>query len=488
MYQNDEHMYDAMLDLAAGRLRDPEAVALRRHIEADATLAEEYSGLAVLVLDLESYGESLTADLPEIDVYDSVLSRVRSLGSEESRIVPIVQHTRPWRRIAPWAVAAAVAAGVIAAVWIGLMDAEPSISNDVAGNSGSTDDPFKDTAPPEPSDDESRVAIAPPTYRPGESGPEVQVPDSTGQRTALAKDDVIEKRRSAAKDDEAREVLARWAALSPENVRDILADPDASDDAIVGAALALGGSEAVPYLQQAVERNPDDAYLNLELAQAAGTAPNPELDADNALGWYVYARHLLSSDPPNLPEALRALETAEGYSKAHAYALESAQYHEDALIASGVPEDSAHLLTAFTTGPSEREDMLALGNDLLAYAEYFQELGDSGAAQTIVEAVQRFGEQLNNGALFSHERFAGLELQDAALQALETMYAGSNISSLVRDMEAVAAGFDGLVAFIGNLNELLSRALPDNLWEFIADIILQQGDLQIFNNLPSFGE
>ena len=51
-------------------------------------------------------------------------------------------------------------------------------------------------------------------------------------------------------------------------------------------------------------------------------------------------------------------------------------------------------------------------------------------------------------------------------------------------MDAVAAGFNSLVAFMGNINELLSRSLPEDIWQIVADIILRQGDLQIFNNLP----
>src|SRR5690606_13697617 len=146
----------------------------------------------------------------------------------------------------------------------------------------------------------------------------------------------------------------------------------------------------------------------------------------------------------------KALETAKNYTKAHAYTLEAAQYHEEALVASGMPEDSARLVTAFTSGPAEYEEMVALGNDLLNYAQYVQELGDNEAALLITESVQRFGQQLDVGALFSHERFAGLELQTTALNILETKYGSDRTDTLVQNMEAVTAGFNNLVSFIGN--------------------------------------
>ena len=490
-YQDDEHILDAMLELAAGRLEGPEAEALRRRMQTDTALAEEFSGLEPLVRGLESYGDTLVFALPSIDIADSVMARVAALGPDDARIVPFETHARPRRRLAAWAVAAAVAAASIAALWLGLADTRPSPMKDVSQNiPAPTGDSFEGVAPLELGTDTTIAVATPPKPGTEEPASEPALPGTAEDHpTALAKqeisvDDVIKQRQSAARSDEAREVLARWAALSPDRARAVLTEPDASTDAIVGAALVLGGAESAPYLQRAAAEKPEDAYLNLELAKATGTAPKPELDDENALGWYVYARQLLSDDPPNLPEALKALEIAQGYTKAHAYTIEAAKYQEQALIASGMPADSAHLLTAFTAGSSEYDDMVALGNDLLSYAQYFQDLGDSGAAQSITESVQRFGEQLNAGALFSHERFAGLELQDAALHVLETMYSGAQMDSLAQGMESVAAGFNGLVAFMGNLNQLLGQVLPNDMWSIIADIILQQGDLQIFNNLP----
>lgn len=491
-YHDDEQMYDAMIDLAAGRLDRAEAKVLERRIDAEPALAQEYAGVAVLVRDLESYGDAMVASLPEIDVVDAVTSRVAAMEPGDMKMVPFATVEKPRPRMGAWAAAAAIAAALIAAVWLGMRESDQPPPQDLARPLTSHDDsPLQEVESPHIARVDTVEAGAPAT--PGGEPAAPQMPPTApdaDELSMLAKHDItadaiIEQRQAAARnDEEARNVLARWAALSPENARSVLADTDVSTDAIVGAALSLGGADAAPYLQDAVARNPEDPYLNLELAKATGDPTKPELDEENALGWYVYARQMLSSDPPNLSEALKALETAKSYTKAHAYTLEAAQYHEQALIASGMSEDAARLAAAFTSGPSEYNEMVALGNDLLSYAQYFQELGDSDAALIITESVQRFGEQLDVGALFSHERFAGLELQDTALNFLETMYGGERTESLVQNMEAVAAGFNRLVSFIGNFNSFLTQSLPNDLWRFVADIILQQGDLQIFNNLP----
>lgn len=485
-HYDDEQMYDAMIDLAAGRLDGAEAEALQRRIQDDPALAHEYAGVAVLVRDLEAMGDDLVSRLEPIDVVDQVLSRVATLAPDESKVVPFAAPERRKPGFLAWAAAAAAAAAVIAAAWFGLRHTEQAPLRDIAQDRpADTFEPVDWRAVPL---DNGTVEL-PPGTQPGDAEPDVDPADAAEPPTVLAmKDlsasDIIAQRQAAARDEEARNVLARWAALSPENARSILSNSEASTDAIVGAALSLGGADAVPHLEDALTQNPRDPFLNLELAKATGETPNPALDDENALGWYIYARDMLSSDPPNLAEALKALETAKNYTKAHAYTLEAAQYHEEALVASGMPEDSARLVTAFTSGPAEYEEMVALGNDLLNYAQYFQELGDNEAALLITESVQRFGQQLDVGALFSHERFAGLELQTTALNILETMYGSDRTDTLVQNMEAVTAGFNNLVSFIGNLNEFLGQSLPGDVWRYVADIIMQQGDLQIFNNLP----
>ncbi len=482
-----DEMYDAMLDLAAGRLDAVDAEDLQRRIDADPALGEDYAGIVVLSRELHAYGDSLVSELPTIDITDAVLARVKVSAPDEHRIVPFVKPAG--RRGRSWWVAAAAAAAIAAAVW-GMLEVQKnpavpqvaSVPNDARPDSG-----LEPVVPPILIQTETPQSLASELPDPEPEQAEPAAPDAEAPvlaENSMSPAEIVKQRQNAAHDDEAREVLARWAALSPEKARAVMGNGEASQEAIVGAALALGGEEAVPILQQAAAGNPEDPFLNIELARATGTAPKPDLDEENGLGWYVYARQLLSSDPPNLSEALKALEAAEGYAKVNSYALEAASYHEQALIASGVPPESAHLLTAFTTGPSEYDEMTSLGMDLLEYGQYFLALGESEASQAIIEAVQRFGQQLDNGALFSHERYAALEIQDAALQVLETIYQGTQLDALARNMDAVAAGFNSLVAFMGNINELLSRSLPEDIWQIVADIILRQGDLQIFNNLP----
>jgi tetratricopeptide (TPR) repeat protein len=473
-YHDPEHIRMALFDLAAGDLTPAEAAAVRRAIAEDPGLEAEYDELVVLAKHLHAYGDRLVAELPKVDVAEAVAARIAAGTSEENGPIPF-RAPRKGARPFWWLTAAAAAAVALMALWFAMPEPAPP--------PGVTQGPVEEHGL-ELAQDLPAPAKAPEREQPpGMPEAPFDVAEAPAiDPAAPSVDAILEHRRAAVESEESRMVLARWAALSPDKARAVLTDPAAPDRAVVGAALALSNEEAVPFLAGAVDRNPDDPFLNLQLAKAGGAAYSPEDDPDNALAWYLYARHLLRAEPPDVDGALEALAKAGPYERAHAYALETALYHEQALIASGLPPDSARFLTAFTTGTDEYDALLELGLDLLDYGQYFQELGEVSTAEVIIEAVQRFGEQLDQGAFFSHERLAGLEIQDAALQVL-AMYDGERMQSLTRDMGAVAAGFTGLVAFINNMNGFFSDTLAPDMWRTVADIILNQGDLQLFNSL-----
>jgi hypothetical protein len=329
----------------------------------------------------------------------------------------------------------------------------------------------------------------------------------------------------------------KWASLTPDQARQVLQKPQAGDVAVIGAAQSLESPEAAAVLLRAVGHAPENPYLRFALAKeyeegfekgawndrnnwpssgdgnppnlpgwadllggpvegsAAGGAADPAqdlrrqvetlrgLDPENALWLYWDAQQLLNVG--DLTGALTALEQAVGLGRANTYTSLAAQYKEEALTANGMDPQVARTLTAFTAGTGEYNFLYDLSSDLLDFGRSYAQQDYVQEAQAIFEAVQRFGEQLEQSALFSFERLAGLDIQHEAAAELEGVYASqgseealgrlaAQMEDLSRDMANIRQFFDYLNRFLG------SDTLDINQ---VADLILQNGDLSLLDYL-----
>ena len=89
----------------------------------------------------------------------------------------------------------------------------------------------------------------------------------------------------------------------------------------------------------------------------------------------------------------------------------SGQNASAALIAKGIRQDAARMLTALTMGTQEQVSLAAFGQALLSYGLENEELEEYEMARRYYESALRLGRQLDQGAVVANERLAGLDMQ-----------------------------------------------------------------------------
>lgn len=479
--------YDRLADIADGwTAADPE-------MDDAGALA----WVRVLRGDMDRLGATARAQAPSCDLVDQVLRTV-SAGEtvEPAKIAafPARRRAGVWGRVAWYAAAAAAVALMLGGLYQmtqqrdGSEDLERQLAGGDGGATPGSPDPEAMRGP------EGRMDRMLAGAQTG-ALEEVDPPDVS----AITLADVIATRRAGSADPDEMARFGRWASLSREEALAIVQSPEADVRAVLGAVASVPPSERESYLLMAVGALPESAPARFMLAQnqvAYASDPGEAyaqletlagLDQQNALPYYMQAKILL--DANDVEGALGLLEAARGLPTATAYSLDEALFREQALIASGMEEEAARVLAAFTAGDAQYEFLCALSEDLLDYGRFFAEEGDYAAAEEIYQSVQRFGEQLNQGATVAADRLAGLDVERAAIDGLTELYAvlGSTegIEALTTQALDLFAGMDGVGAFVQAVEEFITTTSDPDLWSQLAARVLEGGETALLDAYAS---
>lgn len=483
--------YDVIADIADGK-----AEPSPDHDEG------EIAWMRTLMGDLDRFASVAKAEAPSCDLVGRVLRAV-SAGDSAKRgslqALPVRRSRAGWAQ-ASWYIAAAaavllVSAGVyrMTSPW-GLGHGGPGDLVAVGQGAGQATEP--DTGAPGTPDAfdamfaQVRGAVLAETHPP-EAFERVAPPDVS----SIALAEVIAARRSGQTDPRQMAQFAQWATLSREEAIRIASSPDADVGAVLGAMASLSPGERESYLLMAVGKAADNSAARLMLAQTqAASSPDPSaayreldtlagLDQQNALPYYLQAKMLL--DANDVDGALELLDRARDLPVATAYSADEARFREQALIASGVDEDAATVLAAFSAGDAQHEFLCALSDDLLYYGRFFAEEGEYASAERIYQSVQRLGQQLNEGAAVVADRLAGLDVEQAAIEGLTELYqvlgSSDGIEELTTRTVELLTGLDGIGQFVRAVGSLIATTSDPDLWTNLAQRVLDGGEVALMD-------
>ena len=510
-----ERVQEDLLAFLEGELSPDEAKRVEAQLASSELYRREHAWLQAAYADLDAMGRAFSSKSPQVDLLNAVMGMVAEAGHPKKIVSIDAERARRRERGRTWLGVAAAAAIVFALLGY-------AVFKGMSAHEGPGPGQLTEVQPVEPRiievpgpapdaertlDDERqqfmekrkqlheaiKTALSPGSIEATES-PDLDVPSM---------DEILAARRDASGDRRGISRLMQWASLKKERALDIARNPDSTPQVIVGAAESLTGQEAAQVLLTAVGQLPDDPHARLELAKAYDEAPDAEsetqaleqlpslytLDPDNALPYYLEAKLRLEQN--DLAGALEALRIAQSLPKASAYSLESALAKAEALIASGLPADEAQLVSALTAGMDQYNFLCDLGKNLLEYGQDYMAAGDYDAAKGIVEAVQRLGQQAEEGALFSQEQLAGLDMQAAAIDVLEELYTAfeysEGIDQLTTQTRDLVASIDQLGGFFDALDQLFFSDESSDFFTMISGWILQSGDLTLFTYLEEMG-
>jgi tetratricopeptide (TPR) repeat protein len=318
----------------------------------------------------------------------------------------------------------------------------------------------------------------------------------------LTPDAVLEARRKAANGDWSD--FQQLATLTREEALELAEKTGVPATALVGLADSLNPDEKEKQLLTVVGVLPDSPYLQLELLEAVDQQPIGEaeteeplqfsqrisdLDPDNALPYYLEAKMYLEAGNPEA--AIAVLLEASQMEYATPYSLEAAAHRQSALIASGLPPETAELLAAFNAGNEEADALFNLAVDLLEYGNYYNQMQDFATAQAIYEGVQRFGNQIEAGAVLSQEQLAALDIQSVAVDALAGFYEAQGMVEALKPLTEqsinILNDLDSLNVFFVSLNTMLEDVMDPAFWNEITGVFLTEGDLAILDYLDDWG-
>ena len=495
-----------------GTLGDAEQAQLRAHAKACEGCRRELTWLDVASGDLERLGDSALKGAPVIDVRAAVLESVQS-GEADEVLAPkptVVRFStrRPlWPRALAVAAALALAAlGLFYVVNLANEEAPADVAVDprVPSQSepGSNEEGY-DGAISE--DERMEMAVVPPTppepvgqnFDTAPPPPRVAPPQRPTPMTA------VDAFRLALVDDAAanRDRLSALATLDLETARALAQDPNASAETLLGAALNLPPEEATDALEAAVAKSPDSPALRFHLAQNYADTGQPaaaneqlaelqRLDPNNAMPDYLQAQSALRGSNPNVESALAALKAGNANNIIDPYTVANAVAQEAALVAAGTDPDTARLVTAFTMGENAYDDLTGVATSLL---DAGTQLASEQNLTALLEAVLEFGTQVETNAEYIQERQAGLDIQQAALDQLAPIVANAGDAQSIHDVSAAAShlidALGGLSNYMNSLQTALAGAQAEapesEFWQGLADIIYQQGDLDLLDLFSS---
>ena len=497
--------------------------ALRELGSVSEAYAAEISFVRDLDRDLRALGEIHAKRLPVIDLVDKVIESVtqgESIGSAQTAPLVITLDTARRRRSMSslrHGLAYAALFLLVAAAYLGLR-AKPAIAPPMER----LDAPVEIAAMTnfEPQETPPDRPEAPTTGLPladllKQFVAESQTIPKTPTRMAaveslpmneLTTNTVIETRQAAINDPEAGAQLLAMIQLEPDSARAIVNSEEADPGVTLVAAASLPFEEAqfalgtlrsqtattplVPlsFARVVTKKLHDDAAAGIETDTAGLTellngllAELLDKDPTNALGPYWLATQQLAAG--DLVGALASLRIAGELGQVNTYAVDSAQLTRDALVASGLDAETATALAALTGGMQENQMLTDIGSSLLAQAAQFEAAGDLQTAQTLYEAAQTFGAQVEASADFSWERLAGLDVQLSAIGSLQSVYLELDspedfVQALTEDANALLQGIQEITGFFEEFNNLLFGE-EDGLITRLSETILGVGDLHV---------
>lgn len=466
---------------------------------------------------LESIGQDFRATVSVIDVKADILEKVRKLEAavespKKDNIIPLrarPQHAEPKQQSGKsYPMYALLAIAAVLLLVIGALN-----TNLLMPNGNST--PQLANELPNPEDGEMNPGgiktlgsgfTLPSVPRPlfalhtNPDGTESEANSGTSIYGSITLDTVLDNKRNATMSTDegikSLSLLKTWASLTPEQARRLLESGELSMDAILGAAQFLPPDEAAALLEQQAAVDPNNPYLNYSLAAIyaglgntgdalAQLAALERNDPGNALNPFLQASIRRAEGNDSLALAL-LLESAES-ENANTYALESANYRADALVAQGYDPVVADYLSSLSAGTNEYSQILNAANEFVAYGEEFEAMEDYAAAMSIYESLNRFGFNVSQNADFSNEQLAGLDTQFAAIQAIQdivTIFQDPVGAQVLEESYAIFnQGLEGLGSFFNIFNLAMEAATSTEIASY-TDEIMRLGDLGFVANLP----
>ncbi|HRT20389.1 MAG TPA: hypothetical protein P5318_09700 [Candidatus Hydrogenedentes bacterium] len=507
-----EKYQDSLLGLIENALEPSAEADLREHLDRCPACADEYRWLRAACADLEALGDEWRRQAPPVDLLDGVMEMVGRI--KEVRPRPIhaapapLPHRFHWIR---WGGLAGALAAALLLVWATVFSPDgPSAPGPQAGSESDrrhamdTNRPAR-LAAKTPSRS-SQIAMADlqkildpmrtPSSQDTEDKPSASPKMEEAKTPSLH--ELLELRKQAIDSPDARTRLSLWATLADAAARELAKDAGVPIDAKVGLAGLLPPNEAESVLLAAIESFPDDPYLRKELAEIYSTQPGGEakalaqwqelsrLDPDNAYASFKIASNMFTQG--DVDAARLALEHARALERLDAYTRNAAKYYERALEAAGTESGAAAAAAALSAGTSEYAHLLELGNELLQTGRNIEQQGDGDLALFIYDTVQNLGAMAVRNALFSAEWLAGLDIQSAAITMEgETAAAQSSpdtLADLARQMQDLVASYNELAAYYRSIDAFFSGDITDALFLLFANLILQNGDLNVLQLLP----
>jgi len=509
--ETDPIALDEVIALLEGELEGAAAMSVRERIAAGDIYRREYDHMRAIYADLAAMGEELAHKAPAVDLVAAVLAGVdqnESPHAAPERVVAFPERRRTVRSFSrawgKWASGIAAAAVIALAVWLGRI---PDWRDHKAFRNASENDIRTAMTSPDPSPHATsassidipemkalRDGLAHHARTPlppaGESF-EATHPVNLNQ---LSLQEIIETRRAALTDEGARMRLAQWARVVESQAKDIVANEHSTAEAIVGACASISDAEAEQALVQAVGRYPDNATAKRALALRYSnddSAPAEtaialyrrlrEQDPENAIWSYLEAREYAKQG--KWDDLLTALEAAKPLTSASIHTQDFADARLKALLDAGVSLPVAQMVVALNAGQNERNFLCDLGKDLLQYGHQYAAAENPVAARHVFEALQRLGEQLNEGATYSQDRLAAYELQQWAIEGLAGLpLDASETEALTRQTRQLCGEMEGLGQLLSAVDKLFFGANDDSVLGLIAQAILQGGDLGLFES------
>jgi tetratricopeptide (TPR) repeat protein len=451
--------------------------------------AYDEARLRRLVNDLDRMGSAYAQRLPAVDLHGAVHGAIS--GPAEPRGEA---RRLSFSRAALGTLAAAAAVAIAFGAWLTFGPERP-VSQELAYERTVEQAPAPPAETPKEELVETRLAEAEKVLdRQAPVAPRRDPQDFevTGDPdlTALSPSDLVRASNQAPNGEAAWRQIVEWGALSPEEALEVLEQPDASAGAVVGAAAALSPEEREVYLLQAVGQLSRQHGARWALARTYYQHPDrlteaqlalselAELDPDNALPYYLQAKLLLEQG--RVEPAIALLKQAARLPLARTYSMESAQYHEEALLAKGVEPETARMITALSAGSEQYEFLCDLGNDLLEYGRSLIENGEEHQAETVFQSVQRLSEQLNEGVSFVQESWAALDIETAVLNMLAA-YNMESIELLTIQTLELLDSLTNVGEWVQAVESFLSSASSVDVWLSLADQIMSEGSAADFD-------
>lgn len=488
-----------------GELTEDELRRLEAAAAARPECAREYEAAKALKADLaQAAARTGNTNTPAVDLVDNVMRAARA-HTAPPKVVPLrtrpkpAQTAQPPKRPPGWwtgAALAAAAAMLILGAYVlfsGLLDTEPRKSRTAQAplprQNGDGQDRQDAADAPEPDGTAFELAPVPPPIMMDTANLDTAEESDSQWRAAVNLKEALEARQAAVQSDaDAIGNISRWASLTPEEARQLLAGGNLSASEAVALAEFLPPEEAAALLRDAVQQHPEDPFLRYALAKhttdtterLTQLAELARLDPQNALPYYMEAQTRFESG--DYAGAMAALTDADTLGGAHPYSLNAARRHQEVLEAAGMQPEVAQMLAAMTAGSQEYNQINTLSEELIAYGTGLESNQQYEEAEAVYQSVDALGQQVQSSAVLANEELAGLNAQLEANLALEQLYQllqdPDNLEVVQWTYHQIAESLNALSQYLLGYNELFANADAETASE-ISATVMSEGDTNL---------